>query len=246
MIIRIVLLALFFAYVVRAPMDFRTKVLEASIRDNPELRLLRRQSDCERGFLEAVKLPVGDKLRQQAISDLALVRWRQLKFQDAENLYRLALIENKPSKDYDQALLSNMLKLAAVYRDESKFAEARSVYLATLAYDQKFLSKSDTRIGRDLSNLGINYYIEACSKDRVDPASKMKDERTSLMLKAKNYLDQSLKFFGDTPENQQLASIALSNRCLVLRDLGEGEAAKIDKSRANRLDNAEQRLCKLP
>src|SRR6516225_7912304 len=114
MIIRLVLLAVFFAWVVRAPLDYRTDLMAAAAKDNVELRLTNREADAQKAFLTGIKLPIGDKRRLRAISDLALVRWRQLKFKDAENLYRLAVIENKKSQSYDPVFVENMLNLGAV------------------------------------------------------------------------------------------------------------------------------------
>ena len=247
MIIRIVLLALFFIYVVRAPMSYRASVMEAMAKDNPDVRLTKQESQCTREFQNALKLPVGDPRRLNAFTNLASARWGQLKYQDAENLYRLSIIETKPDTNYDQRLVDNMIHLAAVYRDQGKFAEARASYASALDYDQKHLTASDPRIGRDLSNMGLNYYIEASTKDRVDASSKnKKDERTTLMRQANNYFERALRVYGDKSENEQRASITLYNQYLVLRDLGEFERSKKCKAKADGLDSSFNRLCKLP
>jgi tetratricopeptide (TPR) repeat protein len=211
----------------------------AAAQDNPELRLAHQEASCQQAFLNSMKLPPGDQHRQEAISNLALVRWRQLNLSNSESLSRLALAENKPSKSYDRVLVNNMITLAGIYRDQSKFTEAKESYLTVLEYDRRFLTASDPFIGRDLSNLGVNQYIEASSKDRGS-------ERTRLMQQANDYLDQALKLFNKNPKNPQRTSIALSNQYLVLRDLGEAEKAASVKAQADALDAACHRLCKLP
>lgn len=239
MIIRLVLFALFFSWVVRAPFAYRDSVAQAAAKDNPELRLASSAAHQERTFLAGIKLPIGDKRRLEAISGLALVRWRQMNFIDAENLYKLAITENKNNKTYNQTLVNDTLSLAGVYRDQMKFADARTCYLSVLNHDRKFLTGQDPRIARDLSNLGVNQYAEAGSKDRGE-------ERTKLLRQANSYLEQALQIYAKFPQDGQHRSIALSNQCLVLRDLNEFQRAQSVKDKVDAVELAAKRSCKLP
>ncbi len=220
-------------------MDYRSSVSETMSKDNTEVRLKQRQAECEQAFLQAMKLPVGDKARLQAICSLAQVRWQQMKFDEAERLYKLAVSETRHSRNYDQTLVNSRLRLAAVFRDENKLKEAESIYLSVWQYDKQFLTAENPRLGRDLTNLGLNSYLEACRQNRGA-------ERTALMVKANDYLEQAVKFYAQMPEEKQHLSIALFNQYLVLRDLGLINQAKTVKEKAEFVDLAFNRSCHAP
>jgi hypothetical protein len=110
-----------------------------------------------------------------------------------------------------------------------QFSNAESWYKLIWTSDKEHLPKSDSRIMRDLNNLGLVYYLSAmATPDNL--------ERELQLSRANFYLIQAELAYRDQPNHDvQDEANTLDNRYLVLRELGNKSEAKTIRAQAARI-----------
>jgi tetratricopeptide (TPR) repeat protein len=213
--IRLALFIVFFLWVVRAPFAYRDSIRDSVLNRSPEIYLPKQEREKSQAFIYASQhYKPGDPKRIKAISDLALVRWQQLLFDDAEKLYTMLLNENKTASGFNQKQEEAMLHIATLLDVGCKFDQAILAYMEILDYDKKYFPIGDVHIARDYNNLGLSTYLKALSKQKGV-------ERTRLLKQASDFYKQALQIYRRLPQAQQAIAVVLCNEQLASRDLNE-------------------------
>ncbi len=141
---------------------------------------------------------------------------------------------------YNEKWANANLRLAGVYRDMDSQGAALTCYESLLKYDQQYLPATDSRIARDLNNMGLMLYMIGLGKAE-EPA------RVAEFQKSRNYLEQALALQEKINLGKSSrAAATLWNLFLTCRDLGDQKAAEQYRSRAQAIDKSLNRVCREP
>jgi hypothetical protein len=241
MLIRLLLLVVFFLWALLLPLPHRLFLREQMPNSSRVTQLAKEEFLCLRAITVTDKLSINDHERLTALFDLARLRYQQLRFADAERIYK-QIIEARTrlaKRRYDEKYIQAMLNLAAILRAENSLNQAQSCYESVLLYDQTFLSANDSKVARDLNNLGINWYLKASSQ--VDhPKQRI------FMTKANTLLEDASKIYALNLSSEQGLANTLATQYIVLKDLGELKKAKQVQKRALIIERKFKRLCLAP
>src|SRR5579883_2660732 len=222
----ILLLGLLYIWVIVATWPYRMEV-RRHYEETDHTNVLERQYLFAQKRYEELK--AKPNVNQEELLDaqeaFALYSWEKKDFIKAMELFQDIVRQRTPKEGepYNERYVSCLLRLAGIQRDIPAFVDAERNYAAALDYDKKFFEKTDpnnTKIDRDLNNLGLLYYMEATSEN--DNA-----KREALMKKAEASLNDAVKRYQEKLGPQSPSEgISLWNLYLVERDLGHPEIAQ--------------------
>jgi tetratricopeptide (TPR) repeat protein len=238
--IRVVLFLLFLLWAVRTPYAYRDSVRERVLSNDPDPLFKKENQEIGQSFLKATgQNKPGDERRNQATADLALLRAQQLQFHDAEQLYKVILVEYRKATTCDDYVVQIKLKLATTLIAQEKFDEAISLYRQVLTHDKDRLPMNSGMLARDYNNLGLALYLKASSKDRGK-------ERTDLLDSANDFYQQALQIVQGAKQSEQTKAVILYNQHLALRDANNLTGAALAKTEANLIEKTFGRQSQLP
>ncbi len=241
MLIRLLLLVVFFLWALLLPLPRRLFLQEQMPNNSRVTQLGKEEFLCLRAMTVTDKLSINDPERLKALFNLARLRHEQLRFVDAQRIYKQIIEARTTSakRNYDETYVEALLNLASALREANDLNQAQSCYESALLYDQTFLSANDSKIARDLNNLGINWYLKASSQvDR--PKSRI------FMTKANTLLEDASKIYALNRSSEQSLANTLATQYIVLRDLGDLKKAKQVQERALTIERKFKRLCIAP
>ena len=99
--------------------------------------------------------PTGDLLAQSgALSEQALVLYKQGRYADAEPLLKQALAIQKAALGPDDPDIAPVMNnLAGIYRELGRYADAEALYRQALEIREKLLGRNDSALASSLNNL---------------------------------------------------------------------------------------------
>jgi tetratricopeptide (TPR) repeat protein len=240
LLIKLVLFSLFFIWVIQQPTAYRESVRASVQNSDPTVIRNKEEPGIVSTFVNACKVyKAGDLRRTKSIGELASLRLEQLDFEGAESLFHAALVEHRANAGFDEYYTELMLNLAEVFTVEQKLYEAQYQYSEVLAYDKKFLDKTDGRLARDYNNLALNNYLLALKTVR----SPLK---TQFLNQANDYYKQALAIYRSKPKTEHAVAVVLYNQHLALRDLDDRKGARLAKAESDKIEATFHRPIKAP
>lgn len=218
---RLLLLAIFVAIVCLLNLPRQISQIEYALAHN-RTRMLERQ------ILETSKAAVlasksADK--QQYVNALENLGWVCYQLSDvtraeATFLKELEIAKTIKKPDYDAAYAHCLLNIATYYRERANYERASFYYNQIREYDLANLRGPDSRLARDLANLGLTYYLWG---ETINEA----DKRAELFCRAESFCETALTAYKLVPDSKRSQGDVIATQALVLRDLGLVDRAEI-------------------
>lgn len=240
------LVAVLYIWVIMVTMPYRREVIQnQDLTDyyaNLDLEFSRAKNDYE-----SRKANANTKVDQllDAEERLALLHWEKREYDRAVELLDDVVTKRKPAADapYDDRYINSLLHLAGVYRDVNNWPVAETQYQEVYSYDKKFFEKTDpdnTKIARDLNNLGLLYYLKGTGEKDEKP-------RNEILKQSSGFLNEAIKKYrAKLGENTPSEAISLWNLYLAERDQGNVDLANTLKAKAEAIDAKMNRPVKAP
>ncbi len=217
----------------------RERFAVKEFRRNYQLRLAK----TERLWSQQLdQIPANNNTEEQLIAQeaLAIVLSLRKDYSQAITLLRNVCSRRvEQNTSYDPKLIRALSNLANLYLETGHLDACELCYQTIFNYENTRLPDNYVRASIDLNNLGVNYYFRSLLDTN-------KNIQITNLLKADTFFRQALnklhnlKNQSGSQFNFSMADL-LSNRYLVLRELGcfkearnaRREAAKLDYGRAN-------------
>lgn len=240
------LVAVLYIWVIMVTMPYRREVIQQQDLTDYYANLDRELETAKKYFEEDKnKQTTNPELLLEAEERLALLHWEKREYDRAVELLDEVVRKRKPADDapYNEKYITSLLHIAGVFRDVNNWKVAELEYQEVYNYDKKFFEKTDpnnSKIARDLNNLGLLYYLKGTS----ETDEKVRNE----MLKQSSlYLNDAIKKYqAKLGSDSQSEAISLWNLYLTERDQGNEELANSLKAKAEAIDAKMNRPVKAP
>jgi len=193
-------------------------VVNGTMMPNPHENYYALLDQREAVLQKEFKKAPGANLNQ--MRDLALVLWENNKIEEAEPYLKEIWEEHRSTNTttYDQTFVQDGLNLAGLYVDRGSNGLATIIYERLIAYDCAHLPPTDSRIGRDLNNLGLCYLQTG--------------EGTAEWKVRKEWFEKAIATYGNaekilraSPQSQPQLICNLQNQVIAYSELGNTDRA---------------------
>jgi hypothetical protein len=241
-----ILVAVLYVWVIMVTMPYRREVIQQQDLTDYYANLDRELAIAKNDYEDKKNSPktLPEKLLESEEA-LALFHWEKREYDKAVVFLDEIVRKRKPADGapYDEKYINSLLHLAGVYRDVNNWQYAEMQYQDTLKYDKKFFETSDpnnSKIARDLNNLGLLYYLKGTSEQD-------EKKRNEILKQSSAYLQDAIKKYQaklgpDSPSE----AISLWNLYLAERDQGNVDYSNTLKAKAEAIDAKMNRPVKAP
>ncbi len=241
-VIKILIVVAIFGVVLGATYPIQRQAVEDGKATNYDLLLGVQLRSTEARYKAAEKKPENIDELLAAGNAYATALTSSQDFAAAAKIYgsQLPLTWGLVTNAYNEKWANANLRLAGVYRDMDSQGAALTCYESLLKYDKQYLPATDSRIARDLNNMGLMLYMIGLGKAEAP-------ERMAEFKKSRSYLEQALALQEKINLGKSArAAATLWNLFLTCRDLGDQKAAEQYRAQAQAIDKSLNRVCREP